>query len=161
MRVSVPAADHDAFRAASADDAAKENAALLAADAVVMTGHVTTDPAPHRVLPQCILFGRQTASTVPLHARGELGQTPAVPCSRMPSASSPWSRGVPLSCARSRIRDLREQSRHRRRTPTRRRRSTHIHRGSSHDARADGVPRRSRRPEGREADFLCLRASAA
>jgi hypothetical protein len=54
--VHVLGADHPSFRAAPADDAAQKHAALVAADTVLMAGHVTTDPAPHRVLPQCIRF---------------------------------------------------------------------------------------------------------
>lgn len=47
VRMRVFRMDYPSLRAASADDAAEEHRPSVAADRVVMSGHVAADPVPH------------------------------------------------------------------------------------------------------------------
>ena len=54
LRVHVLGADHPPSGPPAAHQTPEKHAASFAANAVVVAGDVTTNPAPHHVLPQCI-----------------------------------------------------------------------------------------------------------
>jgi hypothetical protein len=105
--VHVLGADHPSLRAAPADDAAQKHAALVAADTVLMAGHVTTDPAPHRVLPQCIRFAPADGKLDAMPPRGENGAQTCSSMQRRDEASAALQVRCSVSCGKLRFRSAR------------------------------------------------------